>query len=256
MNTPRFKGRHVLVTGGGRGIGRVVAKAFAAEGAAVTVASRTTAQTESVAAEIAADGGTSLAVTCDVGVEDDVDRMVDTAFAAQGPADILINCAGAFDLGPSTTFPADRARQLMRTNVMGTFLVTQRVAPAMLERGAGKIVNFASLLSFTAFPGRAAYAASKGGVIQLTKSFALEWARYGINVNAVAPGMIKVETPHPAVEAGRLAEDDIVGRIPAGRRGAPDDVAQPVLFLCSEAAAYIHGHTLAVDGGWLVNGYV
>jgi 2-deoxy-D-gluconate 3-dehydrogenase len=256
VNAQRFKGRHVLVTGGGRGIGRVVAKAFAAEGATLTVASRTTAQTEAVAAEITADGGTCLPVTFDAGVEEDVDRLVATASAANGPVDVLVNCAGAFDLGPTADFSADRARRLLETNVMGTFLVTQRVVPAMIERGGGKVVNFASLLSFTAFPGRAAYAASKGGVLQLTKAWAVEWARHGVNVNAVAPGMIQIETPHPAIAAGRLAEDEIVGRIPAGRRGVPDDIAQPVLFLCSDAADYIHGHTLTVDGGWLVNGYV
>lgn len=257
-HTQSFQGRHVLVTGGGRGIGRVIALAFAAEGAAVTVASRTTMQVEATAAEIGARGSAAkaLALTCDVATEAHVTQMVDDAVAAQGPVDVLVNCAGAFDLGPSESFPAERARALLETNVLGTFLVTQRVAPAMLERGHGKIVNFASLLSFTAFPQRAAYAASKGGVLQMTRAQALEWAPRGVNVNAVAPGMIQIETPHPAVAEGHLSEDGIVGRIPARRRGTPADIAGPVLFLCSDAAAYIHGQTLAVDGGWLVNGYV
>ncbi|MBS2533109.1 SDR family oxidoreductase [Catenulispora sp. NF23] len=252
----RFEGRHVLVTGGGRGIGRVIALAFAAEGATVTVASRTADQIAAVAAELAGTGAKALAVTCDVGVETDVTRLIDTAQQARGPVEILVNCAGTFSLGPSTSFATAQVRELLDTNVLGTFLVTRGVAPGMIERGYGKVVNFASLLSFTAFPQRAAYAASKGGVLQLTRAFALEWARHGINVNAVAPGMIQIETPHPAVAAGTLSEDRIVGRIPAARRGRPADVAGPVLFLCSEDAAYIHGHTLAVDGGWLVNGYV
>ncbi|MEU7039440.1 glucose 1-dehydrogenase [Streptomyces varsoviensis] len=256
MNEQRFTDRTVLVTGGGRGIGRVLALAFGAEGARVALAARTAEQLHAVAAEAERAGAAALPLVCDVRHEDQVADAVARVEEAYGPVDVLVNCAGAFDMGPTEKFPAERARDLFETNVTGTLLVSQRVAPGMLERARGKIVNFASLLSFTAFPGRAAYAASKGGVLQLTRALALDWAGRGINVNAVAPGMIRIETPHPAVAAGTLRRDDIAARIPAGRPGTPQDVAGAVLFLSSDAADYIHGQALAVDGGWLVNGYV
>ncbi|MFD8796314.1 SDR family NAD(P)-dependent oxidoreductase, partial [Streptomyces vinaceus] len=169
-----------------------------------------------------------------------------------GGVDVLVNAAGLFDLGPTTGFSVDAARGLLDTNVIGTFLTCKVFGGRLLEQGHGKVVNFCSLLSYTAFPERAMYAASKGGVLQLTRSLGVEWAARGVNVNAVAPGMIRIETPHPAA----LAEDAIVGRIPARRRGRPQDIVGPVLFLASPEADYINGQTLVVDGGWLSYGYL
>jgi NAD(P)-dependent dehydrogenase (short-subunit alcohol dehydrogenase family) len=253
----RFTDRTVLVTGGGRGIGRAVALAFAREGARVAVASRTRDQVERVAAEIADTGPHgALALRCDVSRAEDVRAAVDRVTDRWGPVDVLVNCAGLFSMGDSESVPEADARALLETNAMGTLLMSQEVGRGMLDRGRGRIVNFASLLSFTAFPGRAAYAASKGAVLQLTRVLGVEWAAKGVTVNAVAPGMIRVETPHPAVEAGALAEDEIVGRIPMGRRGRPEDITGPVLFLASEDAAYVTGQTLVVDGGWLSYGYL
>ncbi|WP_327004501.1 SDR family oxidoreductase [Dactylosporangium sp. NBC_01737] len=252
----RFAGRRVLVTGGGRGIGRVVALAFAAEGARVAVASRSADQLGKVAREIAEHGVEALAVPCDVS---DVDRVRDTVSTVRqrfGGIDVLVNCAGIFAMGPSEEAPVDASRELLATNTLGTMLMCQEVGRHMLAEGGGRIVNIASLLSFTAFPGRAMYAASKGAVLQLTRVLGVEWAARGITVNAVAPGMIAVETPHPAVQAGTLAEDEIVGRIPMRRRGRPEDISGPVLFLCSAAAEYVTGQTLVVDGGWLSYGYL
>ncbi|MEU6381173.1 SDR family oxidoreductase [Streptomyces sp. NPDC046909] len=263
--TGRFTDQTVVVTGGGRGIGRAVALAFAREGARVAVASRTREQVESVAAEIAgssvygtraANTGTgppsSLALRCDVSRADDVRAAVDQVTDRWGPIDVLVNCAGLFSMGDSESVPEADARALLETNAMGTLLMSQEAGRRMLERGRGRIVNFASLLSFTAFPGRAAYAASKGAVLQLTRVLGVEWAARGVTVNAVAPGMIRVETPHP----GALDEDEIVARIPMGRRGRPEDITGPVLFLASEDAAYVTGQTLVVDGGWLSYGYL
>lgn len=247
-----FDGRRVLVTGGGRGIGRAVALGFAAAGAQVAVAARTTDQVDAVTAEVAALGVQSLALTCDVSDEHEVTRMVGAVVDAFGGIDVLINAAGLFDLGPTENFSADRARALVNTNVIGTYLCCREVGGRMLDAGGGRIVNFASLLSFTAFPERALYAATKGGVLQLTRALGVEWAARGINVNAVAPGMIKIETPHPAA----LDEDEIINRIPARRRGRTADVVGPVLFLASEDAAYIYGQTIVVDGGWLSYGYL
>jgi NAD(P)-dependent dehydrogenase (short-subunit alcohol dehydrogenase family) len=248
----RFVGRRVLVTGGGRGIGRAVALGFAAEGASVAVVARTTAQVESVAVELAASGAPALAVTCDVSDEGQVDDCFNAVIKSFGGLDVVINAAGVFDLGPTESFPADTARSLLDTNVIGTFLCCRAAGRHMLAHDGGRIVNFASLLAFTAFPERAIYAASKGGTLQLTKALGIEWASRGVNVNAVAPGMIKIETPHPR----SLNEEDIVRRVPAGRLGVTTDLVGPVLFLSSDDATYICGQTLVVDGGWLSYGYL
>lgn len=252
----RFKDRTVLVTGGGRGIGRAVALAFAEEGARVAVLSRTTDQVDAVADELRQTGSDALAVTCDVADPDAVHRAVGEVERGFGAIDVLVNAAGIFAMGPTEDFPTASSRALFDTNVLGTLEMCRAVSTGMLRRGEGRIINFASLLSFTAFPGRAGYAASKGAVLQLTRSLGIEWAAQGIRVNAVAPGMIKIETPHPAVQAGTLDEDAIVRRIPAGRRGRPADITGPVRFLASAEAEYITGQTLVVDGGWLSYGYL
>ncbi|MFF4545793.1 SDR family NAD(P)-dependent oxidoreductase [Streptomyces sp. NPDC001435] len=242
----------VVVTGGGRGIGRAVALGFAERGARVALLARTASQVRSVADEIEALGAESLALTADVADEKQVLRCAEQVTETFGGLDVLVNAAGVFDLGPTTEFPAEDARGLLATNVMGTFLTCKVFGRHLLDQGHGKVVNFCSLLSYTAFPERALYAASKGGVLQLTRSLGVEWAARGVNVNAVAPGMIRIETPHPAA----LAEDAIVGRIPARRRGSPRDIVGPVLFLASPEADYINGQTLVVDGGWLSYGYL
>ncbi|MEV0455848.1 SDR family NAD(P)-dependent oxidoreductase [Catellatospora methionotrophica] len=252
----RFDGSRVLVTGGGRGIGRVVALAFAAEGARVAVASRTATELDRVAAEIGEVGAAAMTVPCDVSDPDHARAAVVAVTEGFGGLDILINCAGIFRMGESEHTEVTTTRDLLAVNALGTMLMCQEAGRHMLSAGGGRIVNFASLLSFTAFPARAAYAASKGAVLQLTRVLGVEWAGRGVTVNAIAPGMIAAETPHPAVGAGSLAEDAIVRRIPMGRRGRPEDISGPVLFLCSSAADYITGQALVVDGGWLSYGYV
>ncbi|HEY2061283.1 MAG TPA: SDR family oxidoreductase [Amycolatopsis sp.] len=242
----------VVVTGGGRGIGRAVALGFAARGAQVAVLARTESQVKSVAEEIDDLGAEGLAVAVDVADETAMGEAAAQVTERFGGLDVLVNAAGVFDLGPTTDFPLDSARNLLDTNVIGTFLACKLFGRQLVEQGHGKIVNFCSLLSYTAFPERALYAASKGGVLQLTRSLGVEWAARNVNVNAVAPGMIRIETPHPAA----LGEDAIVGRIPSRRRGRPADIVGPVLFLASPEADYINGQTLVVDGGWLSYGYL
>ncbi|GED10738.1 SDR family NAD(P)-dependent oxidoreductase [Cellulosimicrobium cellulans] len=253
----RFEGRTVLVSGAGRGIGRACALAFAREGAHVAISSRTADELRSVSAEIAAlTGRPAPWRTIDVSVEDEVVAGVEELTRELGHVDVLVNCAGAFTSGPSESAEGDVIRAMLACNALGTMLTCREVGRSMLERGSGRIVNFASLLSFTAFPGRTAYAASKGAVLQATRSLGVEWASRGVTVNAVAPGMIRVETVHPQVAAGTLSEDEIVNRIPMRRRGVPQDVTGPVLFLASDDAAYVTGQTLVVDGGWLSYGYI
>lgn len=253
----RFAGHTVLITGGGRGIGRACALAFAREGARLVLASRTPEQLRQVAGEIADLGGApAQCVPMDVSRADQVRAGVAEGVDLSGPIDVLVNCAGLFAMGASESMEDAEAAMLLNTNALGTFLVCKEVGRGMLARGRGRIVNFASLLSFTAFPGRAAYAASKGAVLQLTRVLGIEWASRGVAVNAVAPGMIRIETPHPAVAVGELSEAEILRRIPIGRRGRPEDVSGAVLFLASAEAEYITAQTLVVDGGWLSYGYL
>lgn len=253
----RFAGQTVFITGGGRGIGRACALAFAQEGAHLTLASRTPEQLHQVSKEIAELGGAPVqCVPLDVSRAEQVRAGVREIFDVSGPIDVLVNCAGLFAMGASENTADTEAAMLLNTNALGTLLVCQEVGRGMLARGRGRIVNFASLLSFTAFPQRAAYAASKGAVLQLTRVLGIEWASRGVTVNAVAPGMIRIETVHPAVAAGDLSEAEILRRIPMGRRGRPEDVTGSVLFLASAEAEYITGQTLVVDGGWLSYGYL
>lgn len=252
----QFAGRVALVTGGGRGLGRAIALELARRSAAVAVCARSASEVAEVERSITAAGGKGVAVVADVTSAADIERCVKEVKARFGPVDTLVNCAGVFRYAPSIEAPVAEFRDTLDTNVVGTFAMCQAVGRGMLEAGRGKIVNFASLLSFTGFPERAAYAASKGGVLQLTRVLGIEWARHGVNVNAIAPGMIAIETPHPAIEKGTLSSDAIVHRIPAGRRGMPGDVVGPTLFLLSSEADYVVGQTLVVDGGWLSNGYV
>jgi NAD(P)-dependent dehydrogenase (short-subunit alcohol dehydrogenase family) len=253
---PRFIGKAALVTGGGRGLGAAIATALAAEGARVGVFARSGEQVEAVAQAIQTAGGTGLAVAGDVRKEVDIHRCIRLLVDHFGPIDILVNCAGVFRMSPSIDADLNELRELLETNLIGTFAMCQAVGQSMLARGSGKIVNFASLLSFIAFPERASYAASKGGVLQLTRVLGVEWASRGVNVNAIAPGMVRIETPHPAIESGVLTEEQITRRIPAARRGKPTDIVGPTLFLLSSDADYIFGQTLVVDGGWLSYGYL
>lgn len=150
-----------------------------------------------VADELRQLGSDALAVSCDVAEPAAVHRAVDQVETAFDSIDILVNAAGVFAMGPTEDFPTATSRALLDTNVLGTLEMCRAVSSGMLRRGDGRIINFASLLSFTAFPGRASYAASKGAVLQLTRSLGIEWAAQGIRVNAIAPGMIKIETPTP-----------------------------------------------------------
>jgi 2-deoxy-D-gluconate 3-dehydrogenase len=253
----RFAGQTVLITGGGRGIGRSCALAFAREGARLALASRTPGQLHRLATEIAELGGQPVqCVPMDVSQADQVRAGVREVFDHSGPIDVLVNCAGVFAMGASESVTEAQSAMLLNINALGTLLACQEVGRGMLARGHGRIVNFASLLSFTAFPQRAAYAASKGAVLQLTRVLGIEWAARGVAVNAVAPGMIRIETVHPSVAAGDLSEEEILQRIPMRRRGRPEDVTGPVLFLASDEAGYVTGQTLVVDGGWLSYGYL
>jgi len=254
-----LKGQIAVVTGGGRGIGRAIARRFAAEGAMVLVAARTAMEIESVAAEITAAGGNGAAVRADVSREEDCQQIVATARQKFGAVDILVNNAG--DYGPvkpvEEITPAEWD-QVIAVHLRGAFLLTRLVLPEMYARGSGVILNISSLSAKSAFAWGSPYAAAKAGLLGLTRVTAAEAARKGVRVNAICPG--PVPETQMSKELGRvLAERLQVGReeqlanfldgILQGRGQTADEIAAAALFLVSDQASAITGQALNVDGG-------
>jgi NAD(P)-dependent dehydrogenase (short-subunit alcohol dehydrogenase family) len=237
-------GRAGVITGGASGIGRALADAFAAAGARVAVLDLTGA--EQAAAEL---GGGAVALTADV--TDDAAVAAAFAEAAErlGRLDFLVNSAGIRHVARFTELPVDVWRRTIDVNLTGTFLCCQAAARLMLERGGGAIVNLASIAGQLALTQRAAYNASKGGVMALTRSIAADLAADGIRCNAIAPGVIETPLSAPYFTDERM-RTVLETNSPNGRWGQVADVAGPAVFLCSDAAAHVHGETLFVDGGW------
>jgi 2-deoxy-D-gluconate 3-dehydrogenase len=245
-----LEGRAALVTGSGSGIGAAVARALARAGADVVCHDRR-GQARQVAEEIRAMGRRSRAVEADLGDRAAQDRLVAEAREELGRIDILINNAGTIRRAPAAEYSDADWDLLLEVNLSAPFRLARRVGKMMLDEGrGGRIVNVASLLSFQGGITVPGYAASKGGVAQMTKALANEWAGKGINVNAIAPGYIATDNTAP-LRADPTRSRQILERIPAGRWGEPDDIAGAAVFLCSDAARYVHGHVMAVDGGWL-----
>ena len=247
-----FAGQVAVVTGAGRGMGRAVAAGLGERGAMVVVAELDQASGDEAVESIRKAGGEALAVAVDVSEVNDVRRLFQTAVEELGTVDILVNNAGIGIAKPLLEYTeADWDRQL-GVNLKGMFFATQEAARIMIPKRRGKIVNFASTAAFvSSSTPETAYDISKGGVRQLTVSVAAELAPHQINVNAVAPGTIMTELTLRVLNTEeKMARAS--AKIPMARLGAPEDMVGPVLFLCSAEADYITGHTLVVDGGWLL----
>jgi NAD(P)-dependent dehydrogenase (short-subunit alcohol dehydrogenase family) len=250
----RFRGRVVIVTGAGSGIGRATALAFAREGAAVGVADRTRPKADSVAAEAAAAGGRSLALACDVSQPADCETTVRETEAAFGPLEILVNNAGIGATGTVLTTDVETWDRLMAVNVRGTYLMSRAALAVMVPRRRGVIVNAGSIAGVRAVAERAAYVTTKFAVVGLTKAMALDHVKDGIRVNAVCPGT----TLTPWIDE-RLAEAQdpkaamaaLVARQPMGRLGTAEEMAAAYLFLASDESSFTTGSTLVVDGGFI-----
>jgi 2-deoxy-D-gluconate 3-dehydrogenase len=244
-----LSGRVVLITGGGKGIGRQLALSFAAAGADVAVASRTLTEVESAAAEISRLGHRALAHHLDVTDPESSRTLVQNVQAELGQLDVLVNCAGYVAVRPALDVTESEWDIMADTNLKGLFFCCQATARLMVEQEGGKIINLASALGLVGLEDRAAYAASKGGVIQLTRALAVEWAPHNITVNAIAPTTTMTgETRHfyadPAAYAAKARD------IPLRRLGTPNDLVGAAVFLASPAADFVTGHTLVVDGGY------
>ncbi|WP_437593641.1 2-dehydro-3-deoxy-D-gluconate 5-dehydrogenase KduD [Sorangium sp. So ce1000] len=245
----RLDGKVALVTGSATGIGAAIATALAAAGADIACHGKDEPGEATVAA-VRKLGRRAIGVAADLADRASHEELVRRAKAELGRLDILVNNAGLIRRSPAVEYSDEDWDLLVEVNLTSAFRLSRLAGKQMLDQGSGRIVNIASLLSFQGGILVPAYAASKGGIAQLTKALANEWAGRGVNVNAVAPGYITTDNT-AALRADEARSRQILDRIPAGRWGEPSDIAGAALFLCSEASRYVHGHVLVVDGGWM-----
>lgn len=247
-----LKGKTAIVTGGGRGIGYEMALGLAEAGANVVICSRKLENCQKATQTILQLGVEAMAAPCDVKSPDDIAKVVDMAVKKFGRLDILINNAGANWAAPPEEYPLDGWRKVLETNVTGVFLFCQIAGRAMISQGGGTIINVASIMGMVGTETDAAdaigYSASKGAVIAFTKDLAAKWAKYGIRVNALAPGWFPTDMTRVLLER---QGKKILAHIPMGRFGESGDLKGVVVFLASDAARYITGAILTVDGGYL-----
>ena len=251
MSLERFslEGKTALVTGSSRGLGAGIALALADAGAKVAIhGSR--AVPDATHKMLTKAGADTLALVGDVSDASACTRLIDQVVSHFGRIDILVNNAGTIRRAPAVDHSDEYWQTVIDTNLTSVFRLTKNAGRHMLAQGSGKIINIASLLTFQGGITVPSYAAAKGGVGQLTKAFANEWAAKGVNVNAIAPGYMATDNTE-ALRADPVRSRQILERIPAGRWGGSEDLAGAVIFLASRASDYVHGHVLAVDGGWL-----
>ena len=246
-----FTGRAVIVTGASRGIGLALAEGFVQAGASVAITGR---DRSALAAAAQALGPSAHPIAGDVTKPEEVARLMQTVAELFGRLDVLVNNAGVGLVAPAESLALADWQRVVETDLTGAFLCSQAAAAHMSSGSA--IVNVGSLTSFLGFPQRAAYGAAKAGLLGLTRTLASEWGPRGIRVNCVIPGFIATRPVQELLKRGALDGPRIEGRTPLGRFGSPADLVGPTLFLASEAAHFITGADLAVDGGWLASGYL
>ena len=245
----KLDGRVALVTGASRGLGAAIACALAEAGADVVCHGNTHTPSETCKF-IAAGRRAAYAITADLADPEAPERVFEQAIERFSHIDILVNNAGIIRRTPAVEYSATDWNDVIQVNLSSVFRLSQLAGRDMISRGWGKILNIASILSFQGGITVPAYAAAKGGIAQLTKSLANEWASKNINVNAIAPGYMETDNTS-VLRQNEMRNRQILDRIPANRWGVPEDLAGAAVFLCSDASRYVHGHVLAVDGGWL-----
>jgi NAD(P)-dependent dehydrogenase (short-subunit alcohol dehydrogenase family) len=247
-----LSGSVAIVTGGARGLGKIIALALADAGADVVIADILTSLAEDVVKEIEARGNRALGVKLDVTSVNDVQEMVEKVTNHFGSIDILINNAGIQCISAAEDFALEDWTRVVNINLTGVFLCCQAVGKVMINRKKGKIINISSLFGTIGSPhGAAAYNSSKGGVINLTKSLAVEWGKHNINVNAIAPGIIETELTRKRLEDKEYF-DLWIDRTPLERIGKPEDLSGAIIYLSSAASDFVTGNTIMIDGGYKV----
>lgn len=247
-----FENKVVIVTGGSFGIGKATAKAFAKRGARVAIADWI--EEDTTLKEIQNDGGTAIFVHCDVSKPSDVVALVRKTIETFGRLDFAVNNAG-IEGETATTHECSEENwdKTININLKGVWLCMKEEIESMLKHGKGAIVNVASVAGMMGFPGLPAYVVSKHGIVGLTKTSALEYAKQGLRINAVCPGVIRTPMIDRVTGKDKAVEKNYEAMEPVGRMGEPEEVAEAIVWLCSDAASFVTGHALAVDGGWIAS---
>lgn len=246
-----LKGKSGIVTGGGSGIGKAISTAVVQAGAEIVIVGRNRERLEKTASELRQYGGPVIPLPADVSNLEDIKRIVDRALKEFGKIDFLFNNAGIIRRAPSEEYTEKDWDEVIRINLKAPFFLAQAVAQVMIsQKRKGKIINTSSLIAVQGGKRVPAYAASKGGLAQVTKTMANDWAKYNILVNAIGPGWVKTELTE-ALRQDKERYIEILGRIPLGRWAEPEDLMGAAVFLASDASDYVTGQTIFVDGGWL-----
>lgn len=248
-----LEGKIAVVTGGTSGIGRALSLGLADAGADVIATARRQQQVDETAGEIEARGRKTLRVTSDVCDRASLEALLAATLDRFGQVDILVNCAGKIKRTPTLTVPEEEWTDILNTNLTGTLRACQVFGKPMLDRGYGRIVNIASLNSFVALSEVAAYAASKAGIASLTRSLAVEWSKKGVTVNAIAPGVFRTELNAKLLDSTPRGQE-LLMRTPMGRFGKTEELVGAAIYLASDAASFVTGQTIVVDGGFLASG--